>query len=1532
MSSTVNIKASGLVLSPNQLEVPPGSLIEASDVIIKRDNVVEPRRGLKLYGSTFPSIADRAMQLMFYKTRILRQYFDNNSSTNLLQFDSNGLGLFETFAGTYNPAQAGLRTKFIEANGNFYFTSDIGIRKISALTAGDFTTASPYITPAGGIKATDVNASIILQQGLQTGFLPQDSTVAYSVVWGSKDANGNLILGTPSQVVDVYNPLLNMLLLDYNTLLLALDNISPSPLIKAANYVNTFKLPSTASATDLYTSLDALCLAIDTDLLLANTATAPLLITTPVPVISGGVCTVTFSTGDPTLYMISGDFIKIAGFVPTSGVLDGLHVVTNVTPTTITFNTLATGPVTLSTPTIHSYNYEARMPAVAATVIDMVSTPLGGIYPIPATPPTDDDLVNLQNTILSIMERLQAEPNAIINKTTPTPSTSLAGLFIGPLTITTTANVNVTFSIPQDVTLNNFYQIYRSNIMMARGPVSLSNLSPGAELQLVYEAYVTPQDLINKTITIVDMTPDSFAGAYLYTNQISGQGSLQANDVPPFALDINRYKNTIFFANTKTRQRNAFSLLGVQQMVTGYNPSNPPTITITNGTTTNTYTFVLGVAQIVNAVFASVTGGTLAASGTASYFTINSANNAIAYYVWYSIGTATDPGLTVTALAGKVGIKVIALVGDTDVQIASKTRDTISGNLFDFNAVTSTPTTTIKISNTNLGYAANPTAGNMPGAFSIAVGTAGKGENASTNQVLLSTNVSPSLAVDETARSLIRVINQNSLESTYLYYTSSVSGVPGQFLAESRSINGSVFYMVGNNSTTGLSFSPNLGPDLTITNISAATSAVITTSAPHGLINGDSVVIANSNSTPSIDGVWPITYISPTTFSIPVTTTIAGSAGVVKVTLDAVASANEGLPNRIYYSKLNEPDAVPIVNTIDVGAKDKAILRIFPLRDSLFIFKEDGLFRISGEVAPFTLSLFDASTVLVAADSLGLSNNLIYGWTTQGISATGESGVHVVSRPIDTDILKLASNSYTNFSTATWGLGYESDNSYIVFTNKVVTDIVATIGYRYSNLTNTWTNITKSELCGIINSTDDRMYLGPADANTIEQERKTFTRLDYADRELSSTITLGSYHGNTIALPSIYGYTVGDGFVQDQTLSVYTFNNLLKKLDLDTSLLKNYYSTLHVSGGADLTTAIAALSAKLVADPSTFLKDYSTLSGLVSGSISGISIANPTHITSTGHGLVNGRVIQISGVNFTSTGTVSTGASTITALSGTTNISPGSSVTGPDLAPNTIVTGITSGSIVQIDPPAIGSTSGTYVFIGNPPVNGTYVVTVIDANTFSIPLNVILTAGITGSFITIDSSFMDIQASYNAIINNLNIDSGVSFKNYLTNGSTTEIESTIIAINAASKTLTLNNTLDYVVGPVTIFQAINSEFTYSPNTMGDPLSLKHFSEATVMFENKAFSKSTFSFASDLNPAFVDVVFSGDGSGIFGSGKFGMNYFGGNSNSAPFRTYVPAVCQRCRYLLLKFNHRVAREKVTIFGVSLTGNITSGRAYR
>jgi hypothetical protein len=937
-----------------------------------------------------------------------------------------------------------------------------------------------------------------------------------------------------------------------------------------------------------------------------------------------------------------------------------------------------------------------------------------------------------------------------------------------------------------------------------------------------------------------------------------------------------------------------------------------------------------------------------------------------------TITTSTDHGLSagdvviisgVTQASGTTINGTVTVVGTptlTSFTIATASLPT--GVVFTSSTVA---TYDVYTSNVDEGIAASPST-NVLGTITNTIITLGDGEDATSSppKVLLSQVVSRGQAIDETARSLVRVINKQSASNVYAYYISGEDTSPGIINLEAKSLSDPQFYVIANGNGVGESFNPDVSPakEISGANVITGVGTTFTLNSPsHGLNNADEIIISGSNSDPVIDGVYSVSNCTLNTFDITFASAYisAGTYFAYSKTSETSVSTNEEKQNRIYYSKTSEPDAVPILNYLDVGSGDKAILRIFPLRDSLFVFKEDGLYRISGEEAPFVLGLFDSSCVVAAPDSVDVSNNIIYAWTTKGVSNISESGVTEISRPIDTEILKLASAQFPNFRTITWGVGYDSDNSYTVFTNTDPTDIMATIGFRYSDLTNTWTNIMRTENCGIVLSGNNLLYVGGGEDNIIHEERKTFTRFDYSDADFFLDISNGGIEnsGARLYFTSTSDIEIGDTITQNQIVTNYIFNSLLAKLDIDPSVgintitstsgasttitvntsaahnmfngdyvvisgtnsnpsidgtyqignvnfastsfditvsaplttqattgvsKRSYELTLPAVNGDNLRDKIVDLALYLDSDPGLTFTNYFNKIDTHSGPILSNSAANPTVITASApHNLINGRVVTITGV-------------------------PASPVSIPSLTGKTYTV----------------SNTGTFG----------------SSTTFTVPVSV-TTGGSTG--LTFDTSanllsMLDIKACFNGIVANLNSDPGATFSNYKTATEETLIEAVVTFVDTYNNFIDVNLALPWTVGRVTVFKAIPCSLIYAPLTMGDPLSIKQIYEATMMFDNKAFTKATASFSTDLKPEFLSIDFYGQGNGIFGhytSPGFGYGFFGGLSNSAPFRTIIPRQCQRGRYLNVGFEHKIAREKWALNGITLTGNMAlSTRGYR
>lgn len=581
-----------------------------------------------------------------------------------------------------------------------------------------------------------------------------------------------------------------------------------------------------------------------------------------------------------------------------------------------------------------------------------------------------------------------------------------------------------------------------------------------------------------------------------------------------------------------------------------------------------------------------------------------------------------------------------------------------------------------------------------------------------------------------------------------------------------------------------------------------------------------------------------------------------------------VISSNEIRPNRIYFSKYQQPEAVPLVNYIDIGPKDREIKRIIGLRDSLFILKEDGIYRLAGDVSTnngsnnFTVTPFDFSAQVLAPDTAVVLNNQIYALSTQGVIVITDTGVSVISRPIENQILKIIRDGFS-YRTASFGVAYESDRSYILYTVTSVTDTVATQAFRYNTFTNTWTLWDMSKTCGLVNFRDNKLYLGAADINIIEQERKTLTRSDHADREYDVEIQLNGVSDTEIELNSLSNVEVGDVLIQTQYLTAQQFNRVLRKLDIDTYVSDtNYYSLLELSRGENPRTNLVELAQKLDADLSG---TYKALIDDYIETATNISVATQTVITLGAHDILPTRYVTISGSNST------------------------------------------------------------------PSIDGTWEVLSATATTITIDKRV-TSAGSTANVQTANDDFRDVQACFNLIVDDLNADPNVFYTNYLPSSGTVNFEQIVTGLNTGAVSIDTTYGQEFLFGECKIYKAIDSYITYNPQFFGDPSVEKQVREGTLMFENNNFSDVTISYKTDKSPSFSNVEFTRAGAGDWGQFTWGEVNWGGVAAPIPLRTYVPVNKQRCRYMNVKFRHKVAMEKYALFGISLTFRPYGVRAYR
>jgi hypothetical protein len=940
-----------LVTNENELSVSEGSLRQATNVNVDEKGVLTFRRGFNDYGGPTTgseTTTDYTKQIFEYKDRIFRHF-----STSL-EFEDN-TGAFNAISGVYQEVLDGYRIKWQESNGNMYFTTSDGVKKISLKNNSGLTSgASVSVENAGIPKASYIEAAKVDNA---SGFLPAQSKCGYRFIFGRKDVNGNLLLGSPSARYVLSND---------NT---ATDTkeeftVTVSGAVANGDYVH---IPTANFKTTFY---------FDTN----GSATSPIDATT-----------------------IGSTFIK----VDVQGVVGNANIAAVLANEII--NTLT--------------EYDTT---VASNVVTCVSTEQGDI--------TD----------------------ASVNGTNLAYAKTTDGNYVDG----TPANANVTVIVPSYLTEDYFIQVYRTAYITATSGLTLEDIDPGDESNLVYEIGLTSADITAGELTFEDTTPESFrsAAAPLYTNEVTGEGILQANDQPPIALDLELFRNSMFYANTKQSHRLEFTILSVDDFV-----NDSTVIVIGNSTASRYYTAA-----------------------------------------------------------------------------AAELQDTTDGGDFK-----------------------------------------------------LSTAVSVAQAIDETARSLVKIINQDNNGLVNAFYLSGADDLPGQILLESKNLTDDTFYIAVQEDTFvgnfGEEFSPTLPVFDEITSLTGQTTTTRVELTGHGYSDGDSVYVS-FNDSPAFSGVYTITYVDANNFDIPV----ANTAGAIPITNATavfspdVESDNLEAENRLYYSKSDEPEAVPFTNFINVGAKDEPIRRILALRDNLFVLKDDGVFLVSGSSAPnFTVRQTD-NTRIIAPDSAVVLNNQIYCLTDQGIAKINGSGqVGIISRGIE-DLIDDVANAAFEFSPNTFGISYENDRAYVLFMPQTSDDTSSTQAYRFNIFERTWTRWEYNATCGHVLGRDNKLYLGNGDRNYVSQERKNFDRTDFSDRDFTTIIPSGSVAGTIVELGDITDVEVADVITQTQEVTInYLNSRLLRRMDeFDTGITPPASSTMvdsfSASDGDNIVLKLQALNDYLV--------------------------------------------------------------------------------------------------------------------------------------------------------------------------------------------------------------------------------------------------------------------------------------------------------------------------------------------------------------
>ena len=197
-------------------------------------------------------------------------------------------------------------------------------------------------------------------------------------------------------------------------------------------------------------------------------------------------------------------------------------------------------------------------------------------------------------------------------------------------------DVALTFLIPDSITVDYFYQIYRST-----GTATAAD-EPDDELQLVLQGNPTTAEITAKAFTVTDSTPYSLMRATIYTAP-SQEGIANSNYEPPFAVDMDIFKGSAFYANTIQKQNLTVTIISAGEPSLGYVTN---TSTIASNTTMSGLLISASLAVQQLTYTADVAGNigneisiTYTSGGTAGAEVVTVAGSAISVQIQNGVST-----------------------------------------------------------------------------------------------------------------------------------------------------------------------------------------------------------------------------------------------------------------------------------------------------------------------------------------------------------------------------------------------------------------------------------------------------------------------------------------------------------------------------------------------------------------------------------------------------------------------------------------------------------------------------------------------------------------------------------------------------------------------------------------------------------------------------------------------------------------------------------------------------------------------------
>ena len=227
------------------------------------------------------------------------------------------------------------------------------------------------------------------------------------------------------------------------------------------------------------------------------------------------------------------------------------------------------------------------------------------------------------------------------------------------------------------------------------------------------------------------------------------------------------------------------------------------------------------------------------------------------------------------------------------------------------------------------------------------------------------------------------------------------------------------------------------------------------------------------------------------------------------------SASQSGATNQLAYSKAARPDAFAPVNVLTVGPRQATILRVVPYRDRMLVFTDLGLYQVTGSTwGDFAVEPFDLTFRLTGRGLVAVCDDKVYAWCIEGIVEIDESGVRVISSPIEPTWTRLVAAAGTSLASYGFAVAYRFQHRVLFMYPAIGVLGVGgcSTGLVYDTRTQAWStlefgvgDLLDEDLrsCAAVRFSDDRLAFGwwnPGGGDgQVLVERRTLTSADYQD-------------------------------------------------------------------------------------------------------------------------------------------------------------------------------------------------------------------------------------------------------------------------------------------------------------------------------------------------------------------------------------------------------------------------------------------------